>query len=115
MGIRKISLTSPGTVGTPAASSVSLIFSKLKTLVSHCCQTSYEDGSARSPGWMTIRSRGQTWEVVVKDPDGAASLTATGKSLDDALSLANELVGAENAPWEVDAWLSSKKPKTRKK
>lgn len=113
--MRKISLSSNGPAVSPAAPSVTLLWAKLKTLVAHCSVTTYEDSTPRSPGWVTIRTRGVVWEVVVKDPDGGASLTASGKSLDDALTLANELVGADNAPWEVDQWLQARKPTKRKK
>ena len=112
--MRRVSVTATAGAALPGAPSVSVLLSKLKTLVLHCCSTSYDDGSPRQPGWITIKTRGATWQVICKDPDGAASLEVEGKSLDDTLSLANELLGSENAAWAPDPYLQSRKPKKRK-
>jgi len=81
----------------------------LPNLVSHCCVTRYEDGSARRPGWWTVKTMGAAWVVQVKDPDAAASLQATSGTLDDALALADLLLGSGDAPWEPDAFLKKNK------
>lgn len=81
------------------------VFSKCEHLVKHCCITRYDDGDARKPGWFTIKTMGSAWVVQVKDPDACLSLTATGQSLDDALCLADLLLGSEEAPWEPDPFL----------
>ncbi len=81
------------------------LFSKHLELVKHCCVTRYDDGDPRKPGWFTIKTMGSAWVVQVKDPDAALSLTATGQSLDDAITLADLLLGSEEAPWEPDPFL----------
>lgn len=90
---------------THLAAVESVIFERLPSLVAHCAVTAYEDGSARKTGWLTVKVMGTTWIVQVKDPDGAVSLSATGPTLDDALTLADLLVGSDEAPWEADPFL----------
>lgn len=83
----------------------STVFQRLHSLVAHCAVTRYEDGDPRKPGWFTIKTMGSAWVVQVKDPDACLSLTATGQTLDDALALADLLLGSEEAPWEPDPFL----------
>jgi len=91
----------------------SAVFTKLFNIVQHCCVTRYDDGDARKPGWITIKTQGAAWVVQVKDPDGCAQLQCLGNTLDDALSLADLLLGSDDAPWEPDPW--AKAAQTRKK
>jgi len=85
------------------------VFAKLGSLVGHCCVTRYEDGTPRRPGWFTVKTMGAAWCVQVKDPDAAASFQATAQTLDDALALADLLLGSDEAPWEPDAFLKRSK------
>lgn len=81
------------------------ILTAFPNLVAHACVTRYEDGTSRRPGWWTVRTQGAAWIISVKDPDSGCGLQATGQSLDDALALAELLLGAEDAPWESDPFL----------
>lgn len=81
------------------------IFGKLFNLVAHCCVTRYDDGDPRRPGWFTVKTVGSAWAVQVKDPDGCCQMQAIGNTLDDALALADLLLGGEDAPWEPDPFL----------
>lgn len=83
----------------------SRVFDKLHQLVSHCAVTQYDDGTPRKPGWFTVKTMGSAWVVQVKEPDTALSMQCTAQSLDDALSLADLLLGSDDAPWEPDAFL----------
>jgi len=94
----------PG-IATHLAAIESNVFTRLENLVKHCCVTKYEDGEARKPGWITLKTSGSAWVVQVKDPDAGLSLTCTQQSLDDALALADVLLGSDEAPWEVDPFL----------
>lgn len=96
---------------THLAAVESNIFAALPNLVAHCCVTRYEDGSVRQPGWWTLKTRGAAWVCQVKDPDSCCSLQAAANSVDDALALADLLLGTENAPWEADAFLKQQKKK----
>lgn len=109
----------PSGAGTPdgvkhLAAVESNVFSKLQALVAHCCVTKYDDGDPRKPGWFTIKTMGSAWVVQVKDPDACLQLQATAQSLDDALALADLLVGSEEAPWEPDSFLRAAAAKSRK-
>lgn len=91
------------------------VFRDLMPIVEHCALMQYDDGEQREPGWITIRTSGAGWQVVVKDPDSASSFISLAKTLDEALSTAALLLGCEEAPWEPDAYLSSSKARKGKK
>lgn len=111
--VKRIELQNKATGNGPThlAAVESNVFGTLHNLVAHCCITRYEDGSARQPGWFTIKTRGAAWIVQVKDPDSCCSLQATANTLDDAVALADLLLGTETAPWEADAFLKQQKRK----
>jgi len=94
-----------GTGPSHLAAVESTILGNHLELVKHCSITRYDDGDPRKPGWFTVKTMGSAWVVQVKDPDAALSLTATGQTLDDALTLADLLLGSEEAPWEPDPFL----------
>lgn len=91
------------------------VFRDLLPLVEHCCCLQYEDGSSRWPGWLTMRTNGAAWQVVVKDPDSCSCFTVTDKTLDGALANAALLLGCEEAPWEHDAFLAKTQAAQKKK
>jgi len=82
---------------------------KLMGLVAHCADIKYDDGQARQPGWITIKTMGSAWVVECKDPDTTAVLRVVQATLDDALALASVLLESEEAPWEQDKWLQQQK------
>jgi len=92
----------------------STVFSDLLPLIEHCAVTKYDDGDQRLPGWLTIKVQGAAWIVQVKDPDAAVSFQTVADTLDKALSTAALMLACDEAPWEPDPWLASKK-KTGKK
>jgi hypothetical protein len=92
----------------------SSIFARLHSLVAHCCATRYDDGSARTVGWWTVKTMGSAWIVEVKDPDTCSRLTVVQQTLDDALVLAALLLDSEDAPWEPDPWMKSQAAKKKK-
>lgn len=92
----------------------SAVFGKLFNLVSHCCVTKYDDGEPRQPGWFTVKTSGSAWVVQVKDPDGCCQMSAIGNTLDDALALADLLLGSDEAPWEPDPWAKRKATEKKK-
>lgn len=93
----------------------SVVFGKLPNLIQHCAVTRYEDGDPRQPGWFTLKTLGSSWVVQVKDPDSCAQMQAVGPTLDDALALADLLLGGEQAPWEPDPWARQKAGRSGKK
>lgn len=60
----------------------------------------YDDGSPRQPGYLGVWTQGSAWVVRLTDKDAEASLTAEGRTLDEAMELLHMLLGAEDAPWE---------------
>jgi len=105
--VKKRSLHQVATAGAPQSLAAldSTVFGKLPNVVAHCSITRYDDGDPRRPGWFTVKTMGAAWVVQVKDPDAGASLSATASSLDDALALADLLLGSDDAPWEPDPFL----------
>lgn len=90
------------------------VFAKLHNIVSHCSVTRYDGGAARKPGWITIKTMGASWIVQIKDPDSCQSCQAVGATLDDALALADLILGAESGPWEPDPFLKQQATKNKK-
>lgn len=93
----------------------SSVFARLFNLVSHCAVTRYDSGKPRKTGWFTIKTMGASWVVQVKDPDSCQSLQAIGQTLDDALALADLLLGQDSGPWEYDKFLAQQNGKGSKK
>lgn len=91
------------------------VLSALLPLVLHCSETRYDDGSARQPGWWTVKTMGSAWVVEVKDPDTCSRLVVIQQTIDDAMTLASVLLESEDAPWEPDPWMraSAAKKKTK--
>ena len=87
------------------------IMAQLMPLVEHCCLTQYDDGDAREPGWLTIKTQGSAWVVQVKDPDSGTSFSSVAETLDKALETAALLLGTDEAPWTPDQWLMKNKKK----
>lgn len=91
------------------------LFAGLMPLVEHCALRQYDDGDAREPGWITVKTQGAAWCVQVKDPDACVSFTAVGETLDKALETAALLLACDDAPWEQDRWLMGQKAGKGKK
>ncbi|OWY61056.1 hypothetical protein B7486_65850, partial [cyanobacterium TDX16] len=86
----------------PALPAASVMLGKLPAVREFLTATEYEDKTARVPGYLTIRNRGVTFEVTIYDPDAGARLSARAAKLDDVLALIEQLLGVEEAPWEID-------------
>jgi len=91
------------------------LFTQLMPLVEHMALRQYDDGEAREPGWITLKTQGAAWCVQVKDPDAAVSFTAVADTLDKALETAALLLGCDDAPWEMDRFLAQQKAGKGKK
>lgn len=113
--MRKKKKAEEGKASQHVAALESELFVKLHSLVAHCAVTQYDDGDRREPGWFSVRTFGSVWQVEIKDPDTCQSMRVQQPTLDDALLLAALLLDSEDAPWEHDPWLASKKrPKSKK-
>lgn len=85
--------------------SASTLWPKLPATRAFIHDTAYEDGTARIPGYITIRNKVTTIEITYYDPDSGTRLPCRGSTLDQALTLGEQLLGVEEAPWEVDKYL----------
>jgi hypothetical protein len=68
--------------------------------------TEYEDKTPRTPGYYTLRNRGAAYELTVYDPDSGTRLPCRGQTLDEVFALVEKLLGAVEAPWECDSYLT---------
>jgi len=82
----------------------SRVFGGLMNIVAHLAEVRYDDGSPRQPGTLFIKTLGGAWSVTAKEPDAGAALPVVANTLDDALAALDLLLGADDAPWEVDPW-----------
>lgn len=110
----KIGANAPNTGPRHLAAVETNLLQPCPAIVAHCAVTRYDDGDARRPGWIMVKTQGAMWSVTAKDPDAGASITATGQTLDDALALLDLLLGAEEAPWEPDVYLQNGRTGKRK-
>lgn len=99
----------------PSALGTSVLLAKLPALREFLSCTSYEDGTARTPGYLRVQTQGTLWEVTIQDPDAAARLTARAQELDKALLLVEQLLGVDEAPWELDRYLAERRDGKKKK
>lgn len=107
----------PPAAGLPAlplddTSKVLLKFPLVREFLS---ATAYEDQTPRQPGYMTIRNRVGSYEITVYDPDAGLRCAARAMTLDDVLAATELLLGAKEAPWEVDRFLMEQVTKNKKK
>ena len=82
----------------------SSLFASLHSIVAHLAVTRYDDGTARQPGTLMIRTVGASWQVTLKEPDVAAQLVIVAPTLDDALAAASLALESDDTPWQPDPW-----------
>lgn len=99
----------------PALPATSVLLAKLPAIREFLSATGYDDGSPRVPGYLTLRNRGHSYEITLYDPDAGLRLPARGPDLDKTLLLAEQLLGVQEAPWEVDNYLTEQLAKKSKK
>jgi len=100
---------------TKALPALSVMLGKLPALREFITATSYDDGSPRQPGYFTFRNRTTTFEVTAYDVDAGLRLACRGEKIDDAFALLEQLLGVEDAPWEVDNYLMEQAKRRAKK
>lgn len=70
------------------------------SIVEHLSLLQYEDGTPRQTGYLGVWVQGSQWMARITDKDADATLTAGGRTLDEALGVLALLLGSEDAPWE---------------
>lgn len=107
----------PPAAGLPALplEDQSKVLHKFPLIREFLSSTAYEDQSPRQPGYFTLRNRGGSYEVTVYDPDAGLRCAVRAMTLDDVLAATELLLGAAEAPWETDRWLTEQLAKNRKK
>jgi hypothetical protein len=105
----------PATLVPPDLPTESKCLPKSPMLRAFLCARSYLEGGVRLPGriWLEGTSLGFTLTLI--DVDQALRLVVRATTLDDAFAGAELLLGADNAPWEVDEYLASRKAQKGKK
>jgi len=104
-----------GDAPRPRLSHESKYFNKLPLVVEFVIATSYDDGAARMPGYLTLRNRGHVMELTAYDPDSGLRMSVCGPDIDHCYVSLNTLLGAETAPWVCDDYLTAQLAKKRKK
>lgn len=86
----------------PALSVDTAVFKKLPLVMEFLAATAYEDGTMRTPGYYTMRNRLVEYELTFYDPDAGMRLVIRHREHDKCWFGAEVLLGAADAPWEVD-------------
>jgi len=83
-------------------------------VMEHMALTAYDEGDARQPGFITLRTLGSAWVFDVKDPDTGNSFRIMDQAFDKGMDLVQLLLACEEAPWTKDPWLgqNGRKKKT---
>lgn len=113
--LKKVSLgMEPGAV-LPPLPSTSTLFKKLPRLMEFLTVTAYEDGSPRAPGRIWIDQDGTAFTVTLFEPSAMVKMRCRAATLDDAFTLAETHLGADNPAWEIDIWARERVEKKKKK
>lgn len=99
----------------PALSSESKAWAKYPLMREFVTKTTYDDGSPRTPGDVGLRNRGHIFELTARDPDSGLRLPVCAQTLDEVFFALESLLGAENAPWVCDEYLTAQLAKKKKK
>lgn len=107
----------PAEAGLPALPlpSDSKLFVKWPLIREFMTSTAYDDGTPRTPGYLTWRNKGGSFEITVFDPDAGLRCAVRAMTIDDTFAAVEMLLGAENAPWETDRYLTEELLKKKKK
>lgn len=117
MGLKKRQALGLDSTPIPALPTETKLWAALPQLVEFIVATAYEDGSPRVPGTVQLETKAICFALTLRDPDSGMRLQIQAPTLDDVLKGANKLLGAPDAPWEVDRYLTEqlakKKPKKK--
>ena len=115
VAIKKRDVSSGAGGARPALPTDSKLLGKVPTLCEFLSATGYEDGSPRTPGYMWLSNRVVAYEVTLFDPDSCSKLPCLGRTLDEALALAETHLRADDAPWQVDPYMVQRAAGKKKK
>jgi len=102
--------------GVVAALEMPAIFAKRwPAIAEFLVATQFEDGSSRAPGEIRFANRGAGWLVTLYDVEQAARLPVNAPTIEQGLSLLEQLLGVEEAPWEHDQYLQTLLDRRKKK
>lgn len=90
------------------ASSESTYLAPFSALMEFLCSVSWEDGSKREPGTLSIGITTGRWSLRVKDPNGKRYAYLTGVTIDEALESLERGLESDDLDWRED------KPYTRR-
>lgn len=101
-------------VPIPALPGDSQFFAKLPLLREFLSVTAYDDGSMRTPGSYRFENKLICYQITLYDADAGMRLPVSGATMDDVLKATERLLGAPDAPWEVDRYLTEQLAKKSK-
>lgn len=99
----------------PAASIAGKTLVKFPRFLEHMTATAYDDGTIRVPGYCWLSTRGQAWILTLFDVDGCARLPLVANSVDEVFAMAEAMLGAEDAPWQLDQFMLDRSNQKKKK
>lgn len=101
-------------VPIPALPGDSKLLEKLPLLREFLSVTAYDDGSMRQPGSYRFENKLICYQITLYDADAGMRLPVSGATIDDVMKAAERLLGAPDAPWEVDRYLTEQLQKKSK-
>lgn len=89
-------------------------FKPLPNLRKFLLDQTYEDsGQERRTGTIILSARAGAWVATCKEPTPCLMLKVQAASLDELWITLDDMLGAEDAPWEHDPYEAARKPKKK--
>jgi len=104
-----------GTGPTHLAPVESIVFGSFPNIMAHLTVVRYDDGTPRQPGTIFLRTLGAAFQITATAPDAQCRLPVVGNTIDDALAALDLMLGADDAPWEIDPYAKARERKDGKK
>lgn len=88
---------------------------ELLPIIQHLAVRRYDDGEARTPGTITLRTIGSLWQAMCKDPDTRQEMPVVAQTFEDLLFLTAATLDAPDAVWQPDPWAEKMFAQKKKK
>lgn len=113
--VKRVVLASVMEAIKPALPWESKTLSKFPTFSHFMTDTTYDDGTPRTPGRWWWNNLSTTFEVILFNPDAGARLPVVAPTIDEMFAALEMITKAENAPWQPDKFLQEQLAKKSRK
>jgi len=102
-------------VALPALDPPALLSKRWPAISEFLVATLFDDNTCRLPGEIKWSAKAAGWQVTLYDVEQALRLSVNAPDVEKAMSMLEQLLGVEDAPWEIDNYLQALKERREKK